>query len=162
MQITTSIRPQAFHPASLASSPSASVASQEQASSGSLPAEAYLPGGARIEEKSPSFLKSFNKSDLAGTAVLGGIALAGSALGAYGGYATGALAGIAGCVAGVSAGATLGMQTPGEHIKLGALAGGLAGTLVGALAGGTAPAVVMGLAGATLPFGLIGLYAASR
>jgi hypothetical protein len=92
--------------------------------------------------------------------VIGGASLIGAALGAYAGLGTGVLAGLAGTVAGASGGSTLGGYLPGGHVKLGALGGAIAGTLVGASVSHPAAAVVMGLAGATLPvavlFGIFG------
>ncbi len=97
--------------------------------------------------------RRFSSDDVKGALVLGGLGLAGAALGAYAGNSSGVFAGIAGAAAGLSGGASAAAVLPGEKIKTGAVLGALAGAIAGSSFGNPAAAVAFGVAGATLPFG---------
>lgn len=101
---------------------------------------------------------SGSKNDLAWvgiSAAFGGLGYLGSL--AHGiPYVGPAISGIAGAVVGASAGAAAAAALPGEHVKVGALAGLVGGAILGANTGGTtATNIGMAVAGATVPFGAL-------
>lgn len=108
-----------------------------------------------------SFSFGVSGNDVKAATILGGLGLAGAALGAFAGNYEGAIAGIAGAVVGASAGASVSVHLPGEKIKTGMVLGAVAGAISASSFGGTGAAVAMGVAGATLPYGaIIGLAGA--
>lgn len=153
MQITTTLHSQIARPAAV--STSVVPSKQEDAESADVWYESYTPSrkNAGIQ---------FSKSDIVPTLVIGGIGLAGAAVGALAGANAGVISGLVGSVLGASAGASLGIVTPGERIGLGAIGGAVAGTLIGAMGGNTASAIALGLAGATIPVGFISMFAIGR
>lgn len=115
---------------------------------------AVTPASVEPQAAGDTFIQSSFGDKVKQTAIIGGVGLVGAALGAYAGLGTGVLAGLAGTVAGASGGLTLAAGTS-QDLKVGALIGGLTGTLVGATMSHPAAAVVLGIAGATIPVGLI-------
>ena len=108
-----------------------------------------------------SFTFGIGANDVKAAAILGGLGLAGVAMGAAAGRFEGVLAGAAGAVAGASAGASLAVHLPGEKIKTGMFLGAMTGAITAASFGNTAAAVAFGVAGASLPYGaVIGLASA--
>lgn len=150
MQITTSLKPQISSP-----QVAAQVRSQVGPEELSTPSESFVSSSAKEGYR-------WNNSDLVPTLIIGGIGLAGMAVGGYAGAHSGVVSGLLGSVVGASAGASLGLVTPGEHIGLGAVGGAIVGTLVGSMGGNMASSIALGLAGATIPMGLLATFAAGR
>ncbi|MCE7873988.1 hypothetical protein DYH09_26950 [bacterium CPR1] len=94
-----------------------------------------------------------------GALVVLGTAAIGLGLGVYAGLSTGILAGLAGAVAGACGGTAIAAHSPGQKMKLGALAGALTGAILGASYSSPILASVMGMSGATLPYaGILAVF----
>jgi hypothetical protein len=88
-----------------------------------------------------------------GALIMGGIGLAGAAVGAFAGNSSGILAGVAGAAVGLTGGASLASVLPGENIKTGAVLGALGGAIIASSTGNPTAAIALGVAGATVPYG---------
>lgn len=105
--------------------------------------DSYQPSGSSLADKAK------------GAAIIGGLGLAGAALGAFAGNSSGVVAGIAGAAVGITGGASLASRLPGEHIGTGAVLGAIGGGILAASTGDPISAVGLGIAGATLPYGSV-------